>query len=104
MDVIEEAQDIKPENIKLYAFISQLALENKHVGYCYREYPETKIDSGWRFMHGTEDEDYVSEPSNSISIYLDEVLDVNPQLKKILDSPFKSEFEWDEATQLYMEY
>lgn len=103
MDIVEEAVDVKPEDVKPYAFISQLALDNHFVGYCYREYPETKIDSGWRFMHGTEDDEYVSEPSHSVSIYLEEVLEINPELKDILDSPVNSEFEWNEESKIYLE-
>ncbi len=99
----EEAQNIKPENIKPYAFVSKLALDNQFVGYCYREYPETKIDSGWRFMHGTEDEEYLDEQENCISIYLEEVLSINPKLKEIFDSPVSSEYEWDENLQFYSE-
>ncbi len=39
--------------------------EGYKVGYMYREEPdETNPDSGWRFMAGNEDEDYMNNPNN----------------------------------------
>ncbi len=102
-DILDEAIDVRPEDIRPYAFVSKMALDSQFIGYCYREHPETKIDSGWRFMHGTEDEEYLEEQENCISIYLEEVLDIHPELKEIFDSPVHSEYEWNESSGSYME-
>lgn len=91
------------DEIKKYAFVTKRALEADHVGYCYRDYPETNIDSGWRFLYGDEDEDYLDNPINSETIYPEEILSVNPALEVILSAPVNTEFEWDDEMQSYVE-
>lgn len=99
----EDGPEGRQNEVKKYAFVSKRALETDHVGYCYRDYPETNIDSGWRFLYGDEDEDYLENPTNSEAIYPDEMLSINPALEVILIAPFNSEFEWDEESQSYVE-
>ena len=43
----------------------KITKEGFKVGYMYREQPsEGKPDSGWRFMAGNEDEEYMENPDN----------------------------------------
>lgn len=49
----------------------KIIYENMKVGFCYREEPENEYDSGWRFMVGDEDDDYLNKPENM------EILDLN---------------------------
>lgn len=49
----------------------KITIEGMQVGYMYREYPLDDMDSGWRFIAGVEDEDYMNHPDNL------EVFDVN---------------------------
>jgi hypothetical protein len=97
-----EGRTYEPE-VKKYAFVSKRALETDHIGYCYRDYPETNIDSGWRFLYGDEDEDYLDNPDNCVSVYPEEMLSINPSLDIILAAPVSHEFEWDDEQQAYME-
>ena len=91
------------QEVKKYAFISKRALEADHIGYCYRDYPETNIDSGWRFLYGDEDEDYLDNLENCVSVYSEEMLSINPALDIILSAPISHEFEWDDEQQAYLE-
>ncbi len=91
------------EEVKKYAYISKRALETDHIGYCYRDYPETNIDSGWRFLYGDEDEDYLDNPANCEAVYPEEMLSINPALDVILSAPVNFEFEWDDEQQMYVE-
>lgn len=99
----EDVPEGRQKEVKKYAFVSKRALETDHIGYCYRDYPETNIDSGWRFLHGDEDEDYLDNPVNSETVYPDDMLSVNPALEVVLAAPVNSEFEWDEESESYIE-
>jgi hypothetical protein len=89
--------------VKKYAFVSKRALEADHIGYCYRDNPENNIDSGWRFLYGDEDEEYLDNPTNSETVYPENMLSVNPALDLILGAPAGLEFEWNEDTEMYEE-
>lgn len=99
MQLDEEWDDASmPEYTEMqkYAFVTKRALENNYIGYCYREYSEIKIDSGWRFLYGDEDEDYLDNPDNTETKDITEILEWKVELKEIVDSKKGSEFEWDE--------
>lgn len=62
---------LKPDEIQQlidaigYCFAShKIVKEGMKVGYMYREEPDDKNDSGWRFFSGTENQDYVDVPTN----------------------------------------
>lgn len=84
-----------------YAFISRKALSEHFVGYCYREYTELKIDSGWRFLFGDEDQDYLDNPENNVSMNIAEVLQWYPPLEQIISQPRNREFEWDSSSEQF---
>lgn len=83
------------DDMQKYAFISQKAIDNNYVGFCYREHSEIKIDSGWRFLYGDEDEDFLDNPDNVIVQDLIDIIDWKPELKDVLSARFGSEFEWN---------
>jgi hypothetical protein len=93
----------KWDEVKNYAFVSKRALETDHIGYCYRDTPENNIDSGWRFLYGDEDEEYLEDPANTETIYPEQILSINPALDVILSAPTGSEFEWDDEQEMYIE-
>jgi hypothetical protein len=93
----------KREEVKNYAFVSKRALETDHIGYCYRDIPENNIDSGWRFLYGDEDEEYLDNPANTETVYPEQMLSINPALDVILSSPTGCEFEWDDEQEMYVE-
>ena len=85
-----------------YAFVTKKALENNFVGFCYREYSEIKIDSGWRFLFGDEDEDYLDNPENTETKDISNILDWKPELGFVISAKQGSEFEWDEDGGAYI--
>ena len=93
----------KRDEVKNYAFVSKRALETDHIGYCYRDTPENNIDSGWRFLYGDEDDEYLENPANTETIYPEQMLSINPALDVILSAPAGSEFEWDDEQEMYIE-
>jgi hypothetical protein len=102
-DDVPEARTREESEVRKYAFVSKRALEADHIGYCYRDYPETNIDSGWRFLYGDENEEYLDHPIHTETVYPEEMLSINPALDIILSAPVGAEFEWDDETQSYME-
>lgn len=78
-----------------YAFVTKRALDNNFVGYCYRENSEIKIDSGWRFLFGNEEEEYLDNPDNTETKDITEILEWKPEVKEILSSRRGSDFEWN---------
>ncbi|MEZ5199266.1 MAG: DUF2185 domain-containing protein [Bacteroidales bacterium] len=64
---------LKPEQIKDliphmgYCHASdRITVNGEKVGFMYREEPADEDDSGWRFLSGTEDQDYIDDPANSM--------------------------------------
>lgn len=90
-------------DMQKYAFVTKRAIENNLVGYCYRENTEFKIDSGWRFIYGDEDEAYLDNPDNTITQDLSEIAQWKPELKEILSSRRGFSFEWDNDTKSYIQ-
>lgn len=88
-------------DMQKYAFVTQKAFDNNFVGFCYRENTELKIDSGWRFLFGDEDEDYLDNPENTLTKNLSEVVEWKPELKEILSTRRGSEFEWNNEEKKY---
>lgn len=84
-----------------YAFVSQRAFEYNFVAYCYREWSDIKIDSGWRFLLGDEDEDYLDNPDNSLTMNLTDVVAWMPRLESVLSTRPNCEFVWSDEEQLF---
>lgn len=57
------------------------------IRFAFRENPENRDDSGWRFYSGYEDEEFESDSSNYKICPLDGILDMQPDLKAVIDSP-----------------
>jgi hypothetical protein len=45
-----------------------------YVGYLYREVPDNETDSGWRFLEGTESDDYINNADNLKLVELNDFL------------------------------
>lgn len=45
-----------------------------YVGYLYREVPDNETDSGWRFLEGTEFDDYINNADNLKLVELNDFL------------------------------
>ncbi len=78
---------IDPEQIKDlikpmgYSIVSNIISQNgEPVGFMYREEPFDEEDSGWRFLSGTETEDYLDEDTNSKAISVNAVANHDPSI------------------------
>lgn len=91
------------DDMQKYAFVTKRALEHNYIGYCYRENSEIKIDSGWRFLYGDEDEDFLDNPDNTETKDIHEILDWRPDLKEIINKRRGLEFEWNDETKQFVQ-
>lgn len=85
----------------------KITKEGWKVGYMYREMPdEGKPDSGWRFMAGNEDEEYMDNPNNlhifAINTICNYDSDIIPYLNSEIGSAYiridSNKFEIDART------
>src|SRR4051812_28079604 len=104
---MEKIFKINPEEIKKLLSVEQgcvatdkITVEGLKVGFMYRERPDTDIeeDSGWRFLSGTEDQDYVDDEDNSEIFGLNVIANYDPAIIPYLKMPVGSELERVEGT------
>ena len=93
-----------------YCIISNRILqEGERIGYFYREpsdgeFDEGMFDSGWVFLAGDEDEDYLDNEDNIEVLTIRELLERDATLEEYLSKPAGSEYEWDESAEEYRAY
>ena len=75
--------------------VTKAALE-KGVGYMYRDKPsEDRPDSGWRFFHGDESDEYVNNPDNLKAENLNSICNLHPSILAFLEAPAGSAYGWN---------
>ncbi len=79
----------------------EIMVEGKKIGYMYRETPDRKDDSGWRFFSGDESEAYINDP-NHIGIYaVNTVANYDPDIIPYLETPAPCAFKKIKGTNRY---
>jgi hypothetical protein len=72
-----------------------ITVDGHRVGYMYREDPDNDVDSGWRFMAGSESEQYM-DSSDNLAIYdVNTVANYDPDVIPFLNAPIGSAFKRD---------
>ncbi|MEN8120289.1 MAG: DUF2185 domain-containing protein [Bacteroidota bacterium] len=96
----EKKFKLKPEEIKEltslsgYSYVSdKITVEGMQVGFMYREKPFDKDDSGWRFLSGTETEEYLDDTNNSMIFDVNTVANYDQAIIPYLKSRVGSELE-----------
>ena len=73
---------------------TDLITVNGHsVGYMYREESSFDTDSGWRFMAGSETQDYMDVSNNSAIYDINTIANYDNDIVSLLDSPVGSAYE-----------
>lgn len=92
---------LKPEEIKHLTDIkggclasNMITVDGEKVGYAYREEPDNNFpnDSGWRFLAGTEDDNYTKNPGNFNVFELNTICNYDKAVLPILGSKIGSSF------------
>ena len=80
----------------LGCFVTRKAMENEFIGYMYHSEPSpNNPDSGWRFMYGDEDEEYLSDVNNTTILALNTVCNLQPDILAFIHAEEGREFEMD---------
>jgi hypothetical protein len=71
----------------------KITVDGERVGFMYREEPDDDIDSGWRFMAGTESDEYMNDPDNLSTYDVNTIANYDPDIVPFLGAPVGSAFE-----------
>lgn len=86
------------ESGKTCLVTNKITIDGMKVGFMYREEPDDEDDSGWRFLSGTEDDEYMDDPENMMMVDLNVVANYDKAIIPILKKPVGSEWERLEGT------
>jgi hypothetical protein len=88
----EQIRDIATGHGACFA-TDRVTVEGQRVGFMYREPPDNEVDSGWRFMAGTESDEYVNDPENLAIYDVNTIANYDPDIVPFLGAPVGSAFE-----------
>ena len=71
----------------------KITVDGYPVRFMYREAPDNDIDSGWRFLSGFEDDEYMDTPSNHDVYDVNTIANYDPTIIPFLHAPEGSAFE-----------
>lgn len=88
-----ERTKIRFELYPKIAYVSRKILDEGYkVGYMLREEPLNDNDSGWQFMAGNEDNEYLNNNKNIALLSINEINNLDSDIFKYIDCPVGSEF------------
>jgi hypothetical protein len=70
-----------------------ITVHGEKVRFMYREKPDFKEDSGWRFFEGSESPDYTNNADNFAIYDINTIANYDPDIIPFLDAPVGSAFE-----------
>jgi hypothetical protein len=99
------ASDVRPliEGMGACFATDRIMVEGCPVRFMYREEPDNKIDSGWRFLSGDESDAYMDDPANHGIYDVNTVANYDPSIIAHLDAPIGSAFEKLEGQTSFVE-
>jgi hypothetical protein len=71
----------------------KITVNGEKVGFMYRQQSEFRADSGWRFLSGTETQEYLDNPDNLTIYDVNTIANYDPEIIPLLDAPLGSAFE-----------
>jgi len=89
------AEEIKPlvEGMGACFATDMITVEGKPVRFMYREAPDNEVDSGWRFMTGYEDDEYMDNPDNHAIYDVNTIANYDPSIIPFLNAEVGLAFE-----------
>ncbi len=70
----------------------RITVDGCRVGFMYREEPDSRLDSGWRFLAGDEDEEYMNDISRMDIFSLNTICNYDTDIIEYLDNPTGTAF------------
>lgn len=81
---------------------NKIMVLGEKIDFMYREEPDSDMDSGWRFLSNTEDQEYLDDESNSDIFTLNIVANNDQTIIPYLDYPVGSELMRDEDSDSFI--
>jgi len=82
-----------------YCYVSdKITVDGMNVGFMYREKPYDNDDSGWRFLSGTETEEYIDDNNNLMIFDVNTVANYDKAIIPYIKNKVGSELERIENT------
>lgn len=90
---------VKPLATGLGACVAtdRITVDGRPVCFMYREAPDMDVDSGWRFMAGDEDQDYMDDADNHGIFDVNTIANYCPEIVPHLKAPVGAAFERERA-------
>ncbi len=80
-----------------------ITVDGEKVGFMYREDADNDVDSGWRFMSGTESDEFLDNPDNLGLYDVNTIANYDQDIIPLLDSPSGTAFERDAESGEFVE-
>jgi hypothetical protein len=71
----------------------KITVNGELVDFMYRDTPDFKNDSGWRFLSGTESQEYADNANNWAIYDVNTIANYDPSIIDYLESPIGTELE-----------
>jgi len=98
----EDIKDLIPDESTCFA-TDHITVDGMKIGFMYREKPENRKDSGWRFFSGTETEEYIDDINNTEVHDLNTIANYDPAIIPHLRALYGTEFERGEGDEFIEE-
>jgi len=82
---------------------NKITVDGEKVGFMYREKPEDGNDSGWRFLSGTETQEFIDDPHNSKIFDVNTVANYDAAIIPYLKLHYGTELERLQDTDTFIE-
>ncbi len=82
----------------------KITVDGMKVGFMYREEPDDERDSGWRFLSGTETDDYMDDENNTMIYNVNTIANYDRAIIPYLNSPIGTELERVEGSDDFRDY
>jgi hypothetical protein len=99
------AEEIKPVATGYGGCIAtdKITVDGYPVRFMYKEEPVNDIDSGWHFMSGFEDDDYMDNPDNHGIYDVNTIANYDPTIISFIDSPVGAVYEKTPEPEIFIE-
>jgi len=70
----------------------RITVDGRPVGFMYREVPDSRADSGWRFFSGDETQEYSDDAAHFALYDVNTIANYDPSITEFLEAPPGSAF------------
>ena len=87
------------ENLGACMATEKITVDGELIGYMYREQPDLEVDNGWRFLSGTETQEYADDSIHWAFYDSNTIANYDPAIIPYLSLPMGTELERVKGTE-----